>query len=68
MFQARALLAAVVLTVTVPSVSEARFYPCWMVRWYVHNHSREEVEAMARKHRATAKERAAAIACLKDNK
>lgn len=68
MVQARALLAAIVLTVTVPSIADARSYPCWLVRWYVNNHSREEVEAMARKHRTTAKERAAALACLKDKK
>lgn len=47
---------------------EARTYPCWLVRWYVNNHTREEVEEAARKHRATAKERAAAVACLKEKK
>lgn len=68
MVQARSLLVAIALTVTVPSVVQARSYPCWMIRWYVSTHSRAEAEAMADKHKATAKERAAAVACLKGSK
>ena len=68
MVQARALLAAIVLTVTVPSISEARSYPCWLVRWWVSSHTREEADAMARNHNVSAKERAAALACLRDKK
>ena len=68
MVQATALLVAIALTVTVPSVAQARSYPCWLIRWYVSNHTREEVEAAANKHKVTAKERAAAATCLKDKK
>lgn len=45
--------------------ADARWYPCPLVRWYVANHSRAEVEEMARKHKVTAKELKAALACLK---
>lgn len=65
MVQARALLAAIALTVTVPSHADARSYPCWMVRWYVSTHSRAEVDQMAREYHITAKERAQALACLR---
>ena len=48
--------------------ADARWYPCALVRWYVANHSREDVEEMARKYKVTAKERRAALACLKEKK
>lgn len=69
MIQATAAVVAVALAIiAMPSSARARSYPCWIVRWYVNNHTKEEIEAAARKHRVTAKERAAHYACLKDNK
>lgn len=62
----RALLVAIALTV--PSIAEARSYPCWLVRWYVNNHTPAEVEAAARKYRVTPKERAEHAACLREKK
>ena len=63
----RALLALLFVMLAVKS-ADARWYPCALVRWYVANHSRAEVEEMARKYKVTAKERRAALACLKEKK
>lgn len=63
----RALLAIFIAMLAVKS-ADARWYPCWMVRAYVNAHSQAEVDAMARKHKPTKKEREAALACLKEKK
>lgn len=60
--------ALVLLAVLIATPAQARSYPCWLVRWYVNNHTRAEVEAKANEHKATAKERAAAVACLREKK
>ena len=60
----RGLLAILFVMLAVKS-ADARWYPCSLVRWYVANHSKEDVEAMARKHKVTTAERKAAAACFK---
>lgn len=60
----RELLAIFFVMLAVKS-ADARWYPCPLVRWYAANHSRAEIDAMARKYKVTDKERKAALACLK---
>jgi len=68
MVQARALLAAIALTVTVSPALAERSYPCWLVRWYVSNHSKEQRDADAKKYKVTERERANHAACFRSKK
>lgn len=68
MVQARSLLVAIALTVTVPSVVQARSFPCWMVRMYVDTHSKAQQRADAKKYGVTEEEKREHRVCFKGAK
>jgi hypothetical protein len=62
------VLLAVFIAMLFVKSADARWYPCPLVRWYVANHSQAEIDEMARQYKVTAKEKRAALACLKEKK
>ena len=69
MVQARVLLAAIALTVTVPS-AQAMPWPCWLVKAYVKKYTPAQLEKMARDRGVVVsrKDREDVRACLRGKK
>lgn len=69
MVQARILLAAIVLTVTVPP-AQAMPWPCWLVKNYAKKYTPSQLEKMALRYGVTVtdQDRADVRACIKDKK
>ena len=68
MVQARALLAAIALTVTAPA--QAMPWPCWMVKSYAKKYTHAQLEKMAKDRGVTVthQDREDARACLRGRK
>ena len=69
MVQARILLAAIALTVTVPS-AQAMPWPCWLVKSYAKKYTPSQLEQMAKDRGVviTEQDRAEVKACIRGKK
>ncbi len=68
MVQARALLAAIALTVTVPPALAVDAPSCEQVREHAKNYTLAQIREMAKRHGLSAEEWAALMNCLEGKK